>query len=101
MTGFPNSGAIWFKSVIDNILPYYFWLEEMVEENQINNEKDDEYPTFEIQMPNEIGELIDEKSDLDLEQDFDGTKGFEEETENKRQPPELCAKHLSIPVQNK
>ena len=30
MTGFPKSGAMWFKSVIDNILPYYFWLEEIV-----------------------------------------------------------------------
>jgi hypothetical protein len=30
MTGFPKSGAMWFKSVVDNILPYYFWLEERV-----------------------------------------------------------------------
>ena len=30
MTGFPKSGALWFKSVVDNILPYYFWLEERV-----------------------------------------------------------------------
>ena len=30
MTGFPKSGAIWFKSVADNILPYYYWIVEKV-----------------------------------------------------------------------
>jgi hypothetical protein len=34
MTGFPKSGAMWFKSVVDNILPYYFWLEERVNYSQ-------------------------------------------------------------------
>ena len=37
ITGFPKSGAMWFKSVIDDILPYYFWLEEVVStQRQIN-----------------------------------------------------------------
>ena len=28
MTGFPKSGAMWFKSVADTILPYYYWIVE-------------------------------------------------------------------------
>lgn len=30
IAGFPKSGAMWIKSVIDTILPYYYWLEEVV-----------------------------------------------------------------------
>jgi hypothetical protein len=30
LTGFPKSGAMWVKGVIDAFLPYYFWLEHPV-----------------------------------------------------------------------
>ena len=30
LTGFPKSGAMWIKGVIDSFLPYYFWLETIV-----------------------------------------------------------------------
>lgn len=30
MTGFPKSGAMWIKSLTDSILPYYYWLQEIV-----------------------------------------------------------------------
>ena len=49
-----------------------------------------------LMLTDEIGELIDEKTELESKQDFDGTKQFEEESLNEEIKEELIDTVLEI-----